>query len=372
MNQTQKRLQIINLAISIGDSETVRLQTLKLTPLMTDPRIEKIVKGLQSENYAQTQPLIIDYIENPPEEIIRRTQEEEERALIEEFDLFKVENDHDKTSQDTADTISFDSFLKIDETVETDTLSPDTETSDVSERKIPQATKQKTEESLSHPSSNNLDNISVDLTSDWEILTSDIDNEEETHNALFELKPIRNEIRTYPPIAYIDQKFQTAVSHYRPHHLPTAYDEEFKRLSNQIALEGYTETIVEEYVDKIFALRDEGKLAEAAALLLLLASTESPYARYILARERYKGELIQADPKEAFDMLYKLAEEENHPEAMCDLAQFYETGTETKKDPQRALSLYRAAMKAGISRAQEHYLRLHGILRNPLKRLFRS
>ncbi|TET88611.1 MAG: hypothetical protein E3J96_02980, partial [Sulfurovum sp.] len=95
MNQTKKRLSIIKLAISITDIETIQLQILKLIPLKTDMKIQEIIAGLQAENYAQTQALITTYIETPMEEIIQRTSQEarqrkkeEEKAIIEEFDLF--------------------------------------------------------------------------------------------------------------------------------------------------------------------------------------------------------------------------------------------------------------------------------------------
>jgi len=96
MNQTKKRLQIIKLAISIGDIETIQLQMLKLSALKTDEKIQEIIKGLQAENYAQTQALITDYIETPIEEILQRTSQdrttsaEEDEAIIEEFDLFRI------------------------------------------------------------------------------------------------------------------------------------------------------------------------------------------------------------------------------------------------------------------------------------------
>jgi hypothetical protein len=102
MNQTQKRLSIIKLAISIGDTETIQLQILKLAPLKTDERIQEIIKGLQAENYAQTQALITEYIETPTEEILQRTSQlepltpEEEEEIIEEFDLFRVKPEEEE------------------------------------------------------------------------------------------------------------------------------------------------------------------------------------------------------------------------------------------------------------------------------------
>lgn len=106
MNQTKKRLSIINLAISIGDTETIQLQILKLSPLISDEKIQEILRGLQAENYAQTQALITDYIENAPDEIIQRTSQheplspEEEDEIIEEFDLFRVKPEKEEKEID--------------------------------------------------------------------------------------------------------------------------------------------------------------------------------------------------------------------------------------------------------------------------------
>ena len=95
MNQTKKRLSIINHAISITDVETIQLQVLKLAPLKTDQKIQEIVTAIQAENYAKAQGLINAYIEAPTENIIQRTSQEdknminqEDQAIIDEFDLF--------------------------------------------------------------------------------------------------------------------------------------------------------------------------------------------------------------------------------------------------------------------------------------------
>jgi len=114
MNQTQKRLSIIKLAISIGDTETIQLQILKLAPLKTDERIQEILRGLQSENYAQTQALITEYLETPTEEILQRTSQretltpEEEEEIIEEFDLFKVQPE--KKEKEIEEILDIESF----------------------------------------------------------------------------------------------------------------------------------------------------------------------------------------------------------------------------------------------------------------------
>ena len=99
MNQTKKRLSIINHAISITDVETIQLQVLKLALLQSDMKIQEIVTAIQAENYAQAQRLINQYIETPTENILQRTSQkaqaamaEEDQAIIDEFDLFITSN----------------------------------------------------------------------------------------------------------------------------------------------------------------------------------------------------------------------------------------------------------------------------------------
>jgi hypothetical protein len=133
MNQTKKRLQIIKLAISIGDTETIQLQMLKLSPLKSDVKVQEIIEGLQAENYAQTQSLITEYINTPTEEIIQRTSQEdpvtpeEEEAIIEEFDLFRVKPE--KEEEEVEEILDLDLYTeakhpprKQEEEIDYDTL----------------------------------------------------------------------------------------------------------------------------------------------------------------------------------------------------------------------------------------------------------
>lgn len=113
MNQTKKRLSIINLAISITDIETIQLQILKLGLLKTDEKIQKILAMLQAENYAQAQGLIIDYIETPTNNVIQRSSQRkehhdaketslineptvEEQSIIDEFHLFVTPSENEE------------------------------------------------------------------------------------------------------------------------------------------------------------------------------------------------------------------------------------------------------------------------------------
>ena len=99
MNQTKKRLSIINLAISITDIETIQLQILKLGLLQTDLKIQEIITTIQAENYAQAQGLITLYIEAPTENVLQRTSQTKRPAMttvdkktIDEFQLFVTED----------------------------------------------------------------------------------------------------------------------------------------------------------------------------------------------------------------------------------------------------------------------------------------
>ena len=125
----------------------------------------------------------------------------------------------------------------------------------------------------------------------------------------------------------------------------------------KISRDGYSELEVEEvmkYIDKIKSDNQD----EAAKLLLVSAATESKYAQFRLARALYKGDTVQKNSAEAFTLINRLAVNDDYPEAICDLAQFYEHGIGISKDKYKAEALYKDAMDAGIKRATEHFTRL--------------
>lgn len=111
MNQTKKRLSIINLAISITDIETIQLQVLKLGLLQTDLKIQEIITALQAENYAQAQGLITLYIEAPTDNVLQRTSQTKkpvmstiDKTTIDEFQLFvTADKEEEKTKMDIND-----------------------------------------------------------------------------------------------------------------------------------------------------------------------------------------------------------------------------------------------------------------------------
>ena len=156
--------------------------------------------------------------------------------------------------------------------------------------------------------------------------------------------------KQYPPIERSYEKFDSV-----------------ENLLKKISQEGYNEAEIEETLTYIKKLNEESKEIEAAHLLLVCAATESKFAQFMLARELYKGTLLTKDVPEAFTQMHSLALED-YPEALCDLAQFYEHGIGTGKDNKKAEQCYKEAMDFGIKRAEKHYKRLNKQNRGFFKR----
>jgi hypothetical protein len=409
MNQTKKRLSIINLAISITDIETIQLQTLQLGPLRTDEKIQEILTALKSENYAQAQGLITTYIETPTKEILQRTFQKEklkrtiqDNNTIDDFDLFtQPEEDEETKTMDFDDmmalcddiinekpekekkNINFDSLLNIDKDdilpdnieLDIDHLQSNTfwdepkelkiETKDIprdtffdSEKNVEKITKEKKKKVLEEHHNEKEYQQEVDHK-----IEKDETFKEERKEELKSLKPpkkenIDNSKNTkYKAIPYIDQKFKNMHVQYPPVQETL---ENFSSVNDwliKISTEGYTEEEVEAMIKQIDSLAIEHK-EEAAQLLLITAATESKYAQFRLARTLYKGNILQKNPAESFTLINRLATNDDYPEAICDLAQFYEHGIGIDKDKKKAEILYEEAMNLGIKRAIAHYERI--------------
>jgi hypothetical protein len=394
MNQTKKRLSIINHAISITDVETIQLQILKLALLKSDAKIQEIVTEIQAENYAKAQGLIHQYIETPTDNILQRTSQKaqaamaaEEQAIIDEFDLFITSNTNEKpqeidindflldelpvqTNVETkkADHSDFDTLLNIDvDHVLTDNIELDVaHTSKDTFFKSPKETS--TQSIDSHPMARDTFFDTEEMEEEQpmreesvkeEAMTKEMPSKDES---LKELKPsIATEEETrsyhYKAIPYIDQKLNSMKKEYPPRERTYEKFDSVENLLRKISQEGYTEEEIEETLTYINKLSEEGKETEAAQLLLVCAATESKFAQFMLGRELFKGVLLSKDIPEAFTQMHNLALED-YPEALCDLAQFYEHAIGTDKDKKKAEQLYKEAMEFGIKRAEKHYNRL--------------
>ncbi len=412
MNQTQKRLSIINHAISITDVETIQLQILKLALLKTDTKIQEIVTAIQEENYAKAQGLINQYIETPTDNILQRTSQKaqatmaaEEQAIIDEFDLFITSNTNEKpqeidindflldehpvqTKVETkkVDHSDFDALLNIDaDNVLTDNIELDvahtskdtffespkeTNTQSMDTHHIPRDTFFDTEESEKEKPIIEKSVKEESTTKETETcIQKEIPSKDEP---LKELKPaIKTEEETrsyrYKAIPYIAQKLNSMKKQYPPRESTYEKFDSVENLLRKISQEGYTEEEIEETLTYIKKLSEESKETEAAHLLLVCAATESKFAQFMLGRELFKGVLLIENIPEAFTQMHDLALED-YPEALCDLAQFYEHAIGTKKDKKKAEQFYKEAMEFGIKRAEKHYNRLKKENRSFFKR----
>lgn len=397
MNQTKKRLKIIKLAISITDMETIQLQILKLSPLKTDTKIQEIIAGLQAENYAQTQALITTYIETPIDEILQRSfqkekqiRTEKEKTIIEEFDLFvttpekkeeEKEEFFDFTTLELEDTprkkqeiIDFDALLNI----ETDDILAGNIELDISHTPkdtffdLPEQDAENTKESHIDiafiPKDTFFDIEETPVIQEVQkekvvhkeetTVPSEEHNKETTQEEPSTIPSEENIPSQYRAIPYIDQKFKNMHTQYPP---VQDSDENFSSVNAwllQISNDGYTNDEVEEMITYITKLTEENSLAEAAQLLLISGATKSKFAQFMLARALYTDKILQKNLPESFILINRLAMDDDYPEAICDLAQFYEKGIGIDTDKKKAEELYKEAMELGIKRAKGHYERV--------------
>jgi hypothetical protein len=358
MNQTQKRLKIINLAISITDIDTIQLQILKLNQIKTDTALQEIITTLQSNNYAKAQSLIREYLKNPPEEeVIQRVENidtpsnlykeipvNEPPIEIRLEDMLKIQNENyqqeiQNSIQKDDYELDFESLLNITQ-------------DDVMKNNI------SIDITSSNQNSNNFDEnielINLDIPKDDYFDEKAINTTQNNTNNNIPQNEFEN---IYETIPYINEKFQNILQQY-PQVQPKLIEyENVNKWLQIIKNEGYSEANVEEIIDYVYKVSQKDK-SEAAQLLLLSACTKSKYAQFMLARELYRGNLIKQNIQQSFDIMYKLAINENYPEAICDLAQFYEHGIGVKADKDQAFRLYDEAMQLGITRAIKHYDRL--------------
>jgi hypothetical protein len=492
MNQTKKRLTIINLAISMTDDETIQDQIIRLEPLKSDEKLQEIIGLLRTQNYGQAQRYIKNYLVSDDQSIVQRTLQEEppplptvvtktessisqeDQDIIEKFDLFVTtpESEKNKSSSTKKEvriddflsslpdkkaksmpTVDFNEMLDIhlgeyvtdnkeeDNTnISTDTFFKDAlekEHSDTqnikkdnffaphiqkianeSEIEIPEIPVPELElpeldlpdidlpeikapkldlpdiekiEDIKMPEIP-MDDISVSKKVDTMVFAPNIDTrddidteqifKDEVEDDYFNelppplptTSPINKHAEThttirpivdYKNISYIDDKFASMLKKYPTFESKDGSFASVKVLKEKIKEDGYSDEDIEETIDYINIIRKEGKHSEASQLLLLCASTESKFGQFMLARELFKGQIVEKNMSESFSMMNSLALE-GFPEALCDLGQFYEDGLGIYRDVKKAGALYKEAQEHGIKRAEKHYTRI----RQQYKKLF--
>lgn len=380
MNQTKKRLAIIKLAISVTDTETIQLQVLKLSLLKTDTKIQEILSVLEKQNYVQAQKLISAYIESPIKEVLQRAsqndfmlnkkdedekdnsfslqekiQDAKDKTIIEEFELFTV--DSQKDLNQSQEIVNYDAYLDIDHSSIKD-ISIDTSEHDTSINIEEQHTDFEDMKLLTDKKQT--DTIDNQIQEESQIpITSLFTNKEESTQIDVDIKlhTNREDNIYYESISDINEKLQNMHKRYPPKYCTNRNFLSVDTWLTKISNHNYSETEIEKMIVQVKELVQTDK-SEAAQLLLATASTESKYAQFILARALYKGVILQQNLNESFKIIKQLALRNNYPEALCDLAQFYEYGIGTDKDKVKAMAFYKEAMNLGIQRAKDHYYRI--------------
>ncbi|MFT7823157.1 MAG: hypothetical protein ABXS92_00220 [Sulfurimonas sp.] len=430
MNQTQKRLQIINLAISITDIETIQLQVAKLRLLEGDRKVQEIIHTLDAKNFAHAQVLIAEYMKSPTQEIQLRTAShslhehtQKEKELIEKFGLFLKEEKEEtdfvdidsiaKNSTENNDFSDYDALLGLNaedilkENIDIDlSAKQNDDFFRTDDEPVPGSTDEvsgfsffEEEESSDTPEISAKQNDDFFRTDDEpvpggtdEVSAFSFFEEEESSRMIkteaeeseepedmFPIKENREEAAAETPSKAMQETTDTKEKEFFCKPLPDIR-QKFRDISQaypaleknrqafpsvqswliQISNDGFSREDMTEAVTRAIKLSQSDfpeKRAEGTELILLSAATGDNFAKLIFARELYKGNLFKKNSDDAFNLIEELAED-NCPEALCDLGQFYEYGIGADTDRKRAKSLYEKAMKQGLQRAEKHFKRV--------------
>lgn len=395
MNQTKKRLHIIKLAISITDTDCIQHQLLKLSQHKADSKLQKILEMLHAKNYGQAQGMIIEYINTPIEEILQKehsvdmqselTQNLQAGNETERFGFFETSPKKRMEIKEFKDAEDIEQFLSEEppptkayrSNINYDALLS-LEASDI----FPAKSDDDIESSEPDPFFNE-ESLEITLPEEDEDEERVFDTEpaeeytasEEAHfTQPLQAEPEAEEIPSseedveeeeevltepsYPPIPYIEKKFTNLLKQYLPVEQTPNSEPSVTALLQKIKTEHYSDDEIDEVVNRLITLTQQGNKSEAAKLLLICAATPSKYAQFMLGRALFKGEILQKNIPEAFRIIYSLAKDQNYPEAICDLAQLYEYGIGVEKDILKAEALYQDSMEMGIRRAQKHLERI--------------
>ena len=389
MEEISTRFEIIRLAVKLGDFRTIDLQCEKLRSLSLDEKLNEIIDLLESRNYRQALYEMKHYSSTLEDEFFSEKEpKKESRSSVRNLGLF--ETDEPEEDDEDEHVLNLDDILTLSKKRERSSISSYESPSPVPENEptVPSAKKETMpgeersgygEESKQAEKENteriveaNRPEISKEAVKTHEKVSPVFREEEwiseETpageHSRVLSSETVESEPDTrptsprHPPISYISQKFRNMIHQFPPvEQEEMSMPESVKRMQKQISTEGYTEEEIEAFLKEYQRYKEEGKRSEAAMVLLLAAATESKFAQFLLARELFRGEILQRDHAEAFTQINTLADQ-NFAEAICDLGQFYEHGIGIGKDRQMALLLYEEAAEMGIARAQKHYERL--------------
>ncbi len=415
------RLEIIKLAIGIGDRDTIVIQNNVLKNL-NDIRLNEVISLLDGKNYRQALYLIKDYISKSDIKIdfnIFDTSEEERILGVE--DMLKMSplaretiKDYKKSSYTDDDLEGFAKNIEKPISYDQENIS-DTEHDKVSnnvkeiETKESIEVKENIEKALKQADKDTpLDEINSKVVGNHSVKESrktalskyktlrdkfarkdkkSIDKSEKTskdslknsqeiekgsekekhiekissaNNKEKTSKKIEEDISNneiYAPIPHIEHKFRQAFILYPPIKENDIWVEEAIKFLKFTSKNSFTENDVRVLLNEFDFYVERNDIAKAAQILLLASTTESKYAQFLLARELFSGRVLRRDLKKSFLLMKSLANV-FYPEAVCDLGQFYEYGIGVPKDRKVAIRLYEKAFELGVSRATKHINRL--------------
>jgi hypothetical protein len=426
MNQTKKRLNIINLAITMTDIETIQMQTMKLNMLKSDKKLQKIIKTLHTQNYAKAQELINTYMEENHDEVIQRTQQNQEalsqeevqelEELTKKYEQAKEEAEKEEKKKKEKEKPKLQTNIHYSDLISLQELRESTQKKrQESDKKIDKKEDNKpkkntnltenrqkemrieTKEDSPHLSLTNdmddpdvsnkdfesfdnflkdskkkklpLEKVTIDIahTSHEEnelLLKLEEENQtkERANNEMLKesetqnIETLSTEERVFEAVPHIEQRFKNLYNLYPPLYESDTTYLSVDSLLLQLSNENFSEQTILTVLSDINHIANLDK-AEAAELLLVSAATEITFAKFMLARELYKGSILEKNIPEAFMLMQTLANE-GLGEAMCDLGQFYENGIGTDHDEQKALELYKIALEHDVERAKPHFKRL--------------
>jgi hypothetical protein len=406
MEEIDVRFGIVELAVKLGDMQTISIQVEKLRNLSLDDNLDEIITLLENRNFRQALFLMKHYASTLKDDFFEEKSTdsaaiEEERDLeypvrenridggekvltlddllkMSDYSMQRVKEYRAAATNESSEIFEEDLVAAVsDEGVENEleiievseggenlaeeyisSLSAELELEDTDRvdgiREESFIDINEEDESIQSVESNDLD---AQKESDesceaniYEESREDADEREEEDEDV-------GKDELYPPISYIEQKYRNMFHQYAPKEESDVLCEGVEEILRQIAETGYSERDMERFLLRYREHKERGDLVCSAQILLAAAATESKFAQFLLARELFTGDIIEQNHAEAFTQINSLAEK-GFAEAICDLAQFYEYGIGIGKDRKMALLLYEEAQEMGVERAARHVERL--------------
>ena len=410
LEQIQNRLEIINLSIKLNDEDTITIQSKHLHNYNT-PILQEIATLLENKSYKQAKYLMnkfkdeynlsdmYNFLDDDTEKVLNVDDMLRMSPIAKETIKEFKKNSYTKEDLEafakniTVPTIKEYESIDVDEYIENNILNNN---EDTKEEEKDEDTKAKDTSKEEKPDTNNdekkaeepkeyedidgdtpLEDLNKKLSnkkekrakvvSTYKTLRSKFAKKENKENINKQENPDNIEKREneeiehkngiYPPIAHLTQKYRKMFTLYPPIKESDVWVEDIAKSLKQFSTENYTDEDIETIYNEYKAYLDNGELAKASQFLLLLASTDSNFSKFILARELFKGKVLKRDIEKSYKLMVELANN-GYGDAICDLGQFFEYGIGVAENKKKALKLYEKAFELGINRATKHINRI--------------